>query len=78
MKKSLLIVALTIFLSSSISFAQKSLFNGKDLMGWHSDVPAKDNAPNTPDAFIIRSGLLVSLGEPRGHLITDAVTKIIV
>lgn len=41
-------------------------------MGWHADIPAKDKDPKTPDAFIIRNGNLVSLGEPRGHLITDA------
>lgn len=51
----------------------KSLFNGKDLAGWHADVPAmdkKDPAVKTP--FIVRKGLLVSLGRPGGHLITDA------
>ncbi|MGV3502932.1 MAG: 3-keto-disaccharide hydrolase [Adhaeribacter sp.] len=51
----------------------KSLFNGKDLAGWHTDVPAmdrKDPAVKTP--FIVRKGLLVSLGNPGGHLITDA------
>ncbi len=56
------------------SNAQKSiqLFNGKDLTGWHSDVPGKDKNPDTADSFIVRDGLLVSLGNPRGHLITDA------
>ena len=50
----------------------QSLFNGKDLTGWHIDVPTmdKDTALKTP--FIIRNGLLVSFGVPRGHLITDA------
>lgn len=52
---------------------KKKLFDGKSLTGWHADVPAKDKDPKTPDAFIIRNGLLVSMGEPRGHLITDAV-----
>jgi hypothetical protein len=61
-------------LSCTISFAQtKSLFNGKDLTGWHSDVPAKDKDQNIRPSFIIRDGLLVSMGDPRGHLITDAV-----
>ncbi len=65
-------------LSLSISFLtvnaqKKNLFDGKSLAGWHVDVPAKDKDPKTPDAFIIRDGMLVSLGEPRGHLITDAV-----
>ncbi len=50
-----------------------SLFNGKDLTGWKADVPRKDTDPNAPDPFIVRHGMLVSLGEPRGHLITTSV-----
>jgi hypothetical protein len=50
-----------------------SLFNGKDLSGWKADVPLKDTKPDAPDSFIVRDGKLVSLGEPRGHLISDAV-----
>lgn len=59
------------------SFAQKakSLFNGKDLSGWHVDVPAMDKDANARNPFIIRNGLLVSLGTPGGHLITDKVYK---
>jgi hypothetical protein len=49
----------------------KSLFNGHDLSGWHIDVPAMDNNPDTTVPFIVRDGLLVSLGTPGGHLITD-------
>ncbi len=49
-----------------------SLFNGKDLAGWHSDVPAADKKPDTKPSFIARDGMLVSLGKPGGHLITDA------
>lgn len=49
-----------------------SLFNGKNLDGWHVDVPEKDKKPDAPDTFIVREGLLVSLGQPAGHLITDA------
>jgi len=49
-----------------------SLFNGKDLTGWHVDVPAKDKQPDLKPTFIVRKGLLVSLGDPRGHIITDA------
>ena len=51
----------------------RSLFNGKDLNGWHVDIPKMDNDPNISTAFIVREGLLVSLGNPKGHLITDAV-----
>lgn len=59
------------------SFAQKarSLFNGKDLSGWHVDVPAMDKDANARNPFIVRNGLLVSLGTPGGHLITDKVYK---
>ena len=49
-----------------------SLFNGKDLSGWHVDVPEADDNPDIQPTFIIRDGKLVSLGQPRGHLITDA------
>ena len=50
----------------------QSLFNGKDLTGWHIDVPTMDKDTALKSPFIIRNGLLVSLGVPRGHLITDA------
>ncbi|MCF6357608.1 MAG: DUF1080 domain-containing protein, partial [Draconibacterium sp.] len=50
-----------------------SLFNGKDLSGWHVDVPAMDSNPDTINPFIVRDGMLVSLGTPAGHLITDSV-----
>lgn len=49
-----------------------SLFSGKDLSGWHADVPHQDENPDADPTFIVRDGKLVSLGEPRGHLITDA------
>ncbi len=48
-----------------------SLFNGKDLSGWHVDVPAADDNPNIEPTFIVRDGNLVSLGKPNGHLISD-------
>lgn len=51
----------------------QSLFNGRDLNGWHIDVPKMDSDTSLKTPFIIRNGLLVSLGVPRGHLITDAV-----
>ncbi|MGB5480950.1 MAG: DUF1080 domain-containing protein [Eudoraea sp.] len=50
-----------------------SLFNGKDLNGWHVDVPEMDSIPQSINPFIIRDGMLVSLGTPQGHLITDSV-----
>lgn len=75
-------VSLTTFLivyslTSFTAFAQqdndapKSLFNGKDLTGWHTDVPETDKNPEAKSPFIVRDGKLVSLGDPRGHLITD-------
>jgi hypothetical protein len=51
------------------------LFNGRDLSGWQPDVPTKDTDPNVPDSFIVRDGMLVSLGRPRGHLLTDSVYR---
>lgn len=51
--------------------APRPLFNGRDLAGWHADVPALDKEPDGPKPFVVRDGLLVSLGDPRGHLITD-------
>jgi hypothetical protein len=43
----------------------RSLFNGKDLSGWHVDIPALDKNPEGKSAFIVRDGNLVSLGTPR-------------
>ena len=47
------------------------LFNGRDLSGWHMDVPAMDKDASARKPFIVRDGKLVSLGTPGGHLITD-------
>ena len=52
-----------------------NLFNGKDLTGWHADVPEMDTNAKAINPFIIRNGMPVSLGTPNGHLITDAVYK---
>jgi len=51
----------------------RHLFNGVDLEGWHADVPAADNNPGIEKSFIVNDSLLVSMGDPRGHLITDSV-----
>jgi hypothetical protein len=48
------------------------LFNGRDLSGWTADVPEKDTNPSAPDSFVVRNGLLVSLGRPPGHLLTTS------
>ena len=47
------------------------LFNGRDLTGWKPDVPAKDTDAGAPESFIVRNGMLVSVGTPQGHLLTD-------
>jgi hypothetical protein len=49
-----------------------SLFNGQDLTGWHIDVPAMDTS-SIQSPFLVRDGMLVSMGTPNGHIITDAV-----
>ncbi len=49
-----------------------ALFNGKDLAGWKADVPSADGKPDAPPSFVARDGMLVSLGQPQGHLVTEA------
>lgn len=73
--KAILSISLALIAFTYTAFAQKTinLFNGKDLSGWHADVPGKDKNPDTAASFIVRDGNLVSKGDPRGHLITDAV-----
>ncbi|WP_079688484.1 3-keto-disaccharide hydrolase [Ohtaekwangia koreensis] len=78
MKKEILItlvttVGLVLSFTSNAQTKAKSLFNGKDLTGWHADVPEMDNNAAVKSPFIVRNGLLVSLGTPGGHLITDSV-----
>lgn len=50
----------------------RALFNAKDLAGWHVDVPLLDTNPKAPQPFVVRQGMLAVLGEPQGHLISDA------
>ena len=61
MKKCLfkLIVASIVCFCAITSNAQsRSLFNGKDLGGWHVDVPEMDTNSSARNPFIVRSGLL--------------------
>lgn len=51
----------------------QKLFNGKDLSGWHVDVPEMDSNVRVRNPFVVRDSLLVSLGTPNGHLITDSI-----
>ncbi|MDX1681036.1 MAG: DUF1080 domain-containing protein [Akkermansiaceae bacterium] len=51
------------------------LFNGKDLSGWKADIPKADKKPDIQPSFIVRDGKLVSLGNPRGQLLTEESFK---
>jgi hypothetical protein len=73
--KRIFLILLMFVLSSypALLYSQQySLFNGRDISGWHPDVPDLDTA-NLRMPFIVRDGMLVSLGNPQGHLITDSV-----
>lgn len=72
------LLTLFLLLGTITVFAQQkaksvSLFNGKDFTGWHIDVPAMDGKPDVKSPFIVRNGYLVSLANPQGHIITDAI-----
>ncbi|NHF59911.1 DUF1080 domain-containing protein [Flavobacteriaceae bacterium TP-CH-4] len=71
----LLLLGAIVFSQSCVSQVSKNLFNGKDLDGWHIDVPTMDSIPSAINPFIVRDGMLVSLGTPQGHLITDKIYK---
>jgi hypothetical protein len=83
MKKILVVIFLAAFVFSCKTNSEKpadtaipvskTLFNGTDLSGWHIDVPELDKDSTLRNPFIVRNGLLVSLGTPGGHLITDSV-----
>lgn len=76
MRKLIILTILLPFLCPVLVTAQSySLFNGKDLTGWHVDVPEMDKNPSAKNPFIIPNGLLVSMGTPGGHLITDSIYK---
>jgi len=68
-----IIAVSTIFSTARSQAIPLALFNGENLRGWHADVPAMDTNTTVKSPFIVRDGMLVSLGEPRGHLITDSV-----
>jgi len=60
------------FLTSAFSQQQsRDLFNGKNLKGWHIDVPDMDHNKSAKSPFLVRKGLLVSLGTPGGHILTN-------
>lgn len=68
-----LLAATFLSCTSSSQSQTENLFNGNDLSGWHADVPAMDDDPAVQSPFLVRDGLLVSMGTPNGHLITDSV-----
>lgn len=53
------------------SGAVVKLFDGQTLDGWKADVPKADKNPDIAPSFVVRDGKLVSMGNPRGHLITN-------
>ena len=61
-----------LFLAAACQQKPVALFNGKDLTGWHADVPEMDTSKTAASPFLVRNGMLVSLGTPGGHLITDS------
>jgi hypothetical protein len=64
-------LALFLTLAAAAHAEPSLLFNGKDLAGWTVDVPEADQKPDLEPSFIVRDGLLVSLGKPLGHLVTE-------
>lgn len=68
-------LSLALFTAALVQAPAKevSLFNGRNLTGWHMDVPERDNNPKARIPFVVRKGNLVSLGTPGGHLITNKV-----
>jgi hypothetical protein len=68
-----LLLITVISLRSAAQEKTTDLFNGHDLTGWHADVPDMDKDHSVKNPFIVRNGMLVSLGKPGGHLITDKV-----
>ncbi|MEM9077761.1 MAG: DUF1080 domain-containing protein [Bacteroidota bacterium] len=70
--KHLRIFGILFFFLLACQNEKTKLFNGKNLEGWHMDVPKLDSLPNSPKPFVARDGILVSLGVPRGHLITNS------
>jgi len=74
MNKITKLLLLTIIIVAACSNEKTiNLINGENLDGWHVDVPAMDSNPDTINPFIIRDSMLVSLGAPGGHLITDSL-----
>lgn len=68
--KQLLIIPFMLF--STVLFSQSiKLFDGRSLEGWYMDVPELEKDSSIRKPFLVRNGMLVSLGTPNGHLLTD-------
>lgn len=66
------IIALLVLSNGLLPAAETvALFNGKNLEGWYADIPDADGKEEKNPSFVVRDGLLVSLGSPGGHLITE-------
>src|SRR5687768_236683 len=66
-------VLLLLFCTATTFGQNIPLFNGRNLDGWHIDVPAMDKDPAATSPFLVRDGNLVSLARPNGHIITDEI-----
>jgi Domain of Unknown Function (DUF1080) len=77
MRSIIFLISLVLFVSckqqSKETVRTKNLFNKIDLSGWHADVPDLDTDTTLQTPFLVRDSLLVSLGVPNGHLLTDSV-----
>lgn len=76
MKKAIFFTIAAYLLNHNAAWSQAiplALFNGENLRGWHVDVPEMDSNTSAKNPFIVRDGMLVSLGNPNGHLITDSI-----
>jgi hypothetical protein len=51
----------------------KSLFNGKDLTGWKTELSGKDAKPE--DTFSVKDGAIVVSGKPNGYFYTEKPYK---
>ena len=56
------VAALAICTEVVAAQSSRSVFDGKDLAGWHVDVPAMDSSARVRNPFILRNGMLVTLG----------------
>lgn len=72
---SFLFASIAILILSCVTKNERTihLFNGKDLTGWHIDVPDMDKDSTLQSPFLVRNKMLVSMGTPNGHIITDKV-----